>query len=123
MLIIDPRSPVPPYEQLRQQLVAQMNSGELAPGTRLPAVRRLASDLGLAPNTVARTYRELEAAGFVHTAGRNGTVVALPNDGPDTVQQASTLADTYVRAMRGLGIGPEAMVSYVRRSLAELAPG
>lgn len=123
MLIIDPRSAVPPYEQLRQQLIAQMNSGELEPGTRLPAVRRLASDLGLAPNTVARTYRELEAAGFVHTAGRNGTVVALPNDGPDVAQQASRLADTYVLAMRGLGLGPDAMVSYVRRSLGELSPG
>ncbi len=123
MLVIDPRSSVPPFEQLRQQLMAQINTGELPPGSRLPAVRRLASDLGLAPNTVARAYRELEATGFVRTAGRNGTVVAVPNDGPDIVQQASALANSYVAAMRALGVGPEAMVGYVRRSLGELAPG
>lgn len=120
MLVIDPRSPVPPYEQLRAQLTAQISSGELAPGVRLPTVRRLASDLGIAPNTVARTYRELEATGFVRTAGRNGTIVTPPNDGPDIAQQASALADAYARAMRALGLGPEAMVGYLRRSLAEL---
>lgn len=123
MLVIDPTSTVRPFEQLRQQLIAQINSGVLVPGTRLPTVRRLASDLGLAPNTVARAYRELEAAGFVRTAGRNGTVVALPNDGPDIAQRASMHADTFVLAMRGLGLGPDAMIAYVRRSLAELAPG
>lgn len=123
MLVIDPRSTTPPYEQLRVQLIAQINTGELRPGARLPAVRRLASDLGLAPNTVARTYRELEVAGFVRTAGRNGTIVAAPNDGPDIAQQAAALADGYVRSMRGLGLGPDAVLGYVRRSLAELAPG
>ena len=72
MIVIDPRSPVPPFEQLRVQLLAQVQSGELAPGARLPTVRRLADDLGIAPNTVARTYRELEASGIIETRGRNG---------------------------------------------------
>lgn len=119
MLVIDPASDLPPYEQLRGQLVAQITGGALAPGTRLPAVRRLASDLGLAPNTVARTYRELETAGFVRTAGRNGTIVAPPNDGPDIAQQASSLAQAYATGMRALGLGPDAMVAYLRRSLTE----
>ncbi|OYO16436.1 GntR family transcriptional regulator [Enemella evansiae] len=117
MLRIDPTSQVPPYEQLRSQLVAQMSSGELAPGTRLPPVRRLASDLGLAPNTVARTYRELEASGFVRTAGRNGTIVQPPNDGPG---QATQLARQFVEAMRGLGVGVEGAVHQVRHAYAEL---
>lgn len=119
MLVVDPASGVPPYEQLRAQLIAQIAGGELAPGTRLPTVRRLAEDLGLAPNTVARTYRELETAGFVRTAGRNGTVVAPPDDGADVTQAASSLARQYTTGMRALGLGPEAMVTYLHRSLAE----
>ena len=79
MLVVDTSSPVPPFEQLRLQLIAQIERRELPPGTQLPTVRRLAADLGLAPNTVARTYRELEQAGLVRTAGRRGTVVAEPS--------------------------------------------
>ncbi|XSS52237.1 GntR family transcriptional regulator [Propionibacteriaceae bacterium Y1923] len=75
MLRVDPSAAQPPYEQLKSQLVAQMTSGALPTGAKLPSVRRLAADLGIAPNTVARAYRELEHSGFVRTAGRNGTVV------------------------------------------------
>src|SRR2546423_2548066 len=73
-------SPVPPYEQVRSQLAAQINDGTLAVGTRLPTVRRLAEDLRLAANTVARAYRELEDAGLVDTRGRAGTFVSATGD-------------------------------------------
>ena len=62
---------IPPYEQLRRQLTQLIGSGALTPGQRLPALRQLAADLGLAVGTVARTYRELEADGLV-TARRGG---------------------------------------------------
>lgn len=120
MLRVDPGLGTPPYEQLRTQLIDQITSGGLVPGTKLPAVRRLASDLGLAPNTVARTYRELEGAGYVLTAGRNGTVVATPNDGPREVAgKAEGLAQQYVRGMRALGLGGEAMIAYLRRAMID----
>ena len=73
MLVVNPRSAVPPFEQLRVQLLELVGTGELAPETRLPTVRKLASDIGVAPNTVARTYRELEQAGIIETRGRHGT--------------------------------------------------
>lgn len=96
LLVIDPASPTPPFEQLRVQLLAQMQAGELVAGTRLPTVRQLAADLGLAPGTVARTYKELEAAGAIETRGRAGTVVAWSADaGERRIQQlAAQLADT-----------------------------
>ena len=75
ILRIDPRSAVPPYEQLRQQITTMVQTGVLADGSRLPAIRQLAGDLGLASGTVARAYRELEADGVVATRGRHGTVV------------------------------------------------
>jgi DNA-binding transcriptional regulator YhcF (GntR family) len=68
-------SPVPPFEQVREQLERLIASGALPAGTRLATVRQLASDLSLAPNTVARAYRELEVAGLIETHGRRGTIV------------------------------------------------
>ena len=52
-LRIDPSAELPPYEQLRRQLMEQITAGHLPPETKLPAVRRLAADLGIAPGTVA----------------------------------------------------------------------
>ncbi|WP_284294915.1 GntR family transcriptional regulator [Luteimicrobium album] len=75
-LEIDPASPTPPFEQLRRQVVAHVEAGRLAPGDKLPPIRGLATDLGLAAGTVARAYRELEAEGVVVTRRRAGTVVA-----------------------------------------------
>lgn len=74
--IIDTESPVPPYEQLRRGIAAQIDTGELEPDTRLPTVRELASQMGVANNTAAKAYRELEAGGYIRTEGRRGTFVA-----------------------------------------------
>ena len=70
LISVDPDSAVPPYEQVRAQLAELIGDGRLPVGTRLPTVRQLAADLGLAANTVARAYRELEAAGLLETRGR-----------------------------------------------------
>jgi DNA-binding transcriptional regulator YhcF (GntR family) len=74
-LAIDHDSPVPAFEQLRTQVAAMVVTGELEPGEKLPTVRQLARDLGLAANTVARAYRELEADQVISTQGRRGTFV------------------------------------------------
>jgi DNA-binding transcriptional regulator YhcF (GntR family) len=115
MLAVDPRVPTPPYEQLRVQVVAQIRSGELAGGARLPTVRRLAEDLGLAPNTVARTYRELEADGFIETRGRGGTFVRSQVD--PAGQAAQEAARAYAEQVRLLGVDPADAVRYVRVAL------
>ncbi len=73
---VDLGSATPPYEQIRAQVASLIALGALAPGTRLPTVRSLAADLGIAAGTVARAYRELEQAGLIETRRRNGTVVA-----------------------------------------------
>lgn len=72
---VDPHSAVPPFEQVRAQLSEMIVAGSLPEGTRLPSIRQLASDLQLAPGTVARVYRELEADGLVTSRVRRGTVV------------------------------------------------
>jgi DNA-binding transcriptional regulator YhcF (GntR family) len=101
-LDIDPASPVPPFEQLRTRIAAQVASGELSAGTRLATVRQLAGALGLAANTVARAYRELEADGVLTTEGRRGTFVtseALSGPHP-----ATSLAAEYVAGARRAGL-------------------
>jgi DNA-binding transcriptional regulator YhcF (GntR family) len=103
MLVVDPRSPTPPFEQIRAQIVELVHRGELVTGARLPTVRRLAGDLGIAPNTVARAYRELERAGVIETRGRHGTYVAH-RDG--TAGQAAAAAGAYAARLRELGIPP-----------------
>ena len=75
---VDLGSPTPPYEQIRLQVSALIAAGGLTAGTRLPAVRTLAADLGLAAGTVARAYKELEQSGLIETRRRNGTVVVGP---------------------------------------------
>ncbi|RKO25494.1 GntR family transcriptional regulator [Pseudarthrobacter phenanthrenivorans] len=60
-ITVDLHSPTPPYEQIRSQ-ISSLASGTLVPGSRLPTVRSLAADLGIAAGTVARAYKELEAA-------------------------------------------------------------
>ncbi|WP_460567192.1 GntR family transcriptional regulator [Humibacter soli] len=116
MLSIDPTLPSPLYEQLRDQLIAQIVSGELMPGDKLPSVRQLAVDLDLAPNTVARVFKELEASGYLETHGRNGTTVAEDLTGNETHRQAAALTRDYVAGMARLGFTTERMVTYLQRN-------
>lgn len=115
MLVVDPDTPTPPYEQVRLQIVAMVGAGELPAGSRLPTVRRLAGDLDLAPNTVARAYRELERTGVVETRGRHGTFVAMGADA--TADAAATAATDYAARIRELGIAPGEGVRLVARAL------
>lgn len=115
ILTIDPASAVPPFEQLRVQFRDLVSTGEFTPGTRLPTVRRLAEDLGLAPNTVARTYRELETDGVIETRGRNGSFVS--SHGDPTERQAQEAAVEFAQRIRKLGIDTEEAVALVAAAL------
>lgn len=112
MIVLDDASPTPPYEQIRLQLRGQILERELLAGMRLPTVRRLAADLGVATNTVGRAYKELEAAGLVITRRRAGTVVAA--DGDNVRERAHRAAITFVQSMSGLGIGSAEAVRLVK---------
>ncbi|MGO2539923.1 GntR family transcriptional regulator [Specibacter sp. AOP5-B1-6] len=99
---LDTGSTVPPFEQVRLRVLDLASSGELAVGTKLPSVRALATDLGVAANTVARAYRELEQAGIVVTAGRSGTAIA--SGGDKIAAQVAAAADSFAAVVRELGV-------------------
>lgn len=112
---IDQHGALPPYEQLRTQVLARVRSGELAAGTRLPPVRRLADELGLAANTVARAYRELEADGVIETRGRAGSFIAAHGDPIE--RQAQQAASEFAGRMRHLGVDPLAALALAEAAL------
>lgn len=99
---VDADSDVPPFEQLRIQIAGRIAAGDLPPGSRLPTVRALAEELGLAVNTVAKTYRALETDGSVVTQGRRGTFVPLTSSGHDDATEA---ARVYAATARRQGLG------------------
>lgn len=90
-----------PHAQLRRQIENAVVAGDLAPGDRLPPVRQLATDLGLAPNTVAKVIRELERSGVLETRGRLGTFVADTDQHRRAVAEA--LAGDFAAAARAAG--------------------
>ncbi|HEX9832037.1 MAG TPA: GntR family transcriptional regulator [Mycobacterium sp.] len=114
-VLIDHRESGPLFDQLRTQIIDGVRDGRLPPGTRLPTVRELAGQLGLAVNTVARAYRELESAGVLETRGRFGTFVARV-DPADAAM--ATAAHTYVLAAKALGIGKAEALRYVETAFS-----
>jgi GntR family transcriptional regulator len=130
---VDPASSEDRFWQVRRQLSEAITDGRLPVGTKLPPIRALAEELGLATNTVARAYRELEVAGLVLTRGRLGTVVssdAVSSDGAsgDAVAGVSVdaavrlAAGDYARAARAAGIPDADAVALVSEALGRL-PG
>jgi DNA-binding transcriptional regulator YhcF (GntR family) len=109
-LRLDPEDPTPPYEQLRRQLSAAIQSGTVAPRTRLPTVRQLAADLGVAAGTVMRAYAALEGEGLVVTRRGGGTAVS---DAPpalsdnERTRRLAELATSLVIQARRLGSSDE----------------
>ncbi|GII05344.1 GntR family transcriptional regulator [Planobispora takensis] len=120
---IDPDAATPPYEQLRTQIAALIRTGGLAVGTRLPSIRQLARDLGLAAGTVARAYRELEAEGYLRGRAGQGTVVReIPRlSEAERTARLTDAARAYAAAVRELGIEVEVALTTAQYHLTHPA--
>ncbi len=120
MFVIDATSSVPPFEQLRVQFARQIHDRTLPVGLKLPTIRGLATELGLAANTVARTYRELEEAGLIETRGRAGSFVTAA--GETSRERARRAAADYVTVVAGLGIDAAEALRIVEAALSAAGP-
>ena len=109
---IDENSKTPPFEQIKQQVLDAVRSGSAQVDEKLPAIRPLATQLGLAVNTVARSYRELEELGAVITSGRSGTRISAHAVGPEIALRQH--AHTFAHAAQGLGITLEDALAAVK---------
>lgn len=93
ILRVDPSQALPVYEQIRQQVTRMAMTGTLPAGTRLPTIRQLASDLGLAKGTVAKAYELLESSAVVESKGHKGTFVRALDDVGDPALARTGLRD------------------------------
>jgi DNA-binding transcriptional regulator YhcF (GntR family) len=116
---VDPADPTPPYEQVRRGVRDLISVGVLRPGDRLPPLRQLAGDLGLAVGTVARAYAELEAEGIVVSRRGAGTRVTEGASAPDE-DVLKRLAGDYLDRAAALGVPPVEAVAAVQRAAADL---
>lgn len=117
-LTVSKKSSVPLYDQVRLHILEGARSGRLPVGTKLPPVRQLAKALGLAANTVARAYRELEEAGVVATHGRGGTVVSA--EGNEIRALIADAAEQYARVTQSLGFSEAKAISVFKAALGRI---
>ncbi len=113
-IVVDTENGLAPWRQVHDQVIRAVTTGALPEGTRLPPIRQLARDLGLASGTVARAYRELEAAGWVATARARGTVVTVPSGRPDRGALLRAAAAEFAAQARDLGADLDDTLAAVR---------
>lgn len=122
-VVVDRTSGEPVYAQIARQVRARIAAGDLAPGTLLPPVRTLASDLGVNLNTVARAYRQLEADGFVEILDRAGARVAAPGAAPGFRDELRERLRDVLARLRQAGIAPREIAELTERELRALSGG
>ena len=115
-----PGSDKPIYVQIAAQISEAVAKGELSVGDKLPAVRKLAAELVINPNTVARAYTRLEQAGLVTTKTGSGTFVSDPrlrsSDAAD-INILNERMDTFITRGLNLGIDSSGLIEMFRNRL------
>jgi GntR family transcriptional regulator len=120
LIAVDPDLETPPYQQIFEQIRAAIERGDLASDAPLPTVRQLAGDLGVAPNTVARAYADLQHEGWLVSEGRRGTRVAGKTPASDRRARSYALNDAvtrFVDSLRHRGYSRSEIASELRRFL------
>jgi len=101
----DPHSGVPVFRQIIDQVQAGIASGVLKCGDQLPTVRQVAVDLAINPNTVLRSYREMEIRGIVDTQQGTGTFIASRKIEQSKAERERTLAQLTSEFVSRAGAG------------------
>ncbi len=120
LISVDPQIETAPYQQIFEQIRAAVERGTLAPDAPLPPVRQLAGDLGVAPNTVARAYADLQDAGWLISEGRRGTRVASKTPAADRRARSNALTDAamrFVDSLRHRGYSQTEIAAELRKAL------
>ena len=123
ILHVNPSSGLPLYLQIQAQVKNAVAAGALRPGDALPSVRKLASDLRINPNTVARAYLELEREGVISAVPGGGTFVADGVPGllkAERVRRLRPLARQVAVEGSQLRFSPEEIVDLVQEELKAL---
>ena len=121
LLRLDFSSGVPIYQQIRNQVVVSIASGELEPGEKLPTIRALAEEAGINMMTASKAYQLLKAEGYITTGRRDGATVRIPSAraGPEAVEGLRL----RLCELRLAGMGKEAILELCGKLIDEEAPG
>lgn len=111
VLTLDPDASEPPFRQLKAQIIEGVRRGNLTPGTRMPAIRAMAADVGVAARTAAKVYSELEDAGLLEGRGRSGTFVTDPDLTSAVLTRA---AEEFAERAAGSGFTVDEAITAVR---------
>jgi GntR family transcriptional regulator len=105
----DPSSGVPVYLQLIEQVKHAIDVGALRPGEQLPAIRRVAEDLVINPNTVAKAYRDLEHDGVIELRQGAGAFVTGQGraDKVEKIQACQPILQEAIERLRDAGLTPD----------------
>jgi GntR family transcriptional regulator len=121
---ITPGSDEPIYVQIVEQVGEAIAKGQIVAGDKLPPVRKLAAELVINPNTVARAYTILEQGGLVTTKTGSGTFIADPKLRTKDATDVNILAeriDSLIARSLNLGLEPEDIISMFKGRLAKFA--
>lgn len=114
----------PIYIQIADQLSSQIVRGEISAGEKLPSVREMAIQSGVNPNTIQRTYSEMERMGIVETKRGQGTFVTENEQVLKALKLRlqTDIIGVFVQNMKELGFSQEEMIEgieqYCRREQA-----
>ena len=116
MVHLDYRDARPIYTQIIDGFREQIAAGILQPGEKLPSVRELAAALAINPNTIQRSYRQLELDGWIATVPGKGCFVCAAEDTQQQERQRlMNQLDETVSALMTLGIPPEQIIARIRK--------
>ena len=121
-IILSNSSDKPIYEQISSQVKAQILSGTLTAGAKLPSIRALASDLGVSVITTKRAYDELEKEGFIYTIAAKGCFVAPKNVEllrEETLKNIENHIDQIVRLSQSVGLSEQEVLDMVKFAMED----
>lgn len=118
---VNQSSGVPLYLQLVDQVKHAIEMGALRSGEQLPTIRKVAEDLVMNPNTVARAYRELESAGIIEVRHGAGAFVSQSATGPTKgLRKAQTVVQAAVERLASFGLSDDEIRRLIENELALL---
>lgn len=122
MVHLDYRDARPIYAQIIDGFREQIATGILQPGDKLPSVRELAQNLAINPNTIQRSYRQLETEGWIVTVpGKGCFVCTVPSIRQQEKQRLMEIFDSTVAALSHLGVSREELLQRLRKEETENA--
>jgi GntR family transcriptional regulator len=115
------QSSKPIYLQIVERVIIDIVRGKQIPGDKLPSVREMAVQMGVNPNTIQRTYSELERMGIVETRRGQGTFVVENRELMGEINHSlqTEIMENFVRKMIDIGVSKDQMVAKLQHFLEE----